>query len=88
MTSDHESYRQQIDWPKVLKYKKENQLKLGLTASLEEYGNTPLKERLQWAEKNRVDFFYSFRNDEYIKTRMLDAVCRVVVPFAYHAPAT
>jgi spore maturation protein CgeB len=42
---------------------------VGLTASLEEYGNTSLSSRLSWAKKNQIDFYYSFRSIEYFSSR-------------------
>lgn len=68
LSSDSTSYLQRIDWQKVLDYKKLNPLKIGLTASLQEYGNTPLIDRLKWA-KDKIDFYYSFRSPNYLKER-------------------
>lgn len=70
ISSDNEIFKKQIDWKSIAKYRKENTLKIGLTASLEEYGNTPLSERLLWAKNNKIDFFYSFRTPEYLQTRL------------------
>jgi glycosyltransferase involved in cell wall biosynthesis len=69
LSSDHESYLSQFDWISILNYKDNNSLKVGLTASLEEYGNTPLLNRLESYSKGKVDFFYSFRTSEYISLR-------------------
>jgi hypothetical protein len=69
LTSDHESYLSRIDWGEVTKYKNITSLKVGLTASLEEYDNTPLKGRLNWAKQHGVDFFYSFRDEAYVSSR-------------------
>ena len=69
ITSDTASYLSKINWDAVAKYQKYNNLKIGLTASLEEYGNTPLKGRLDWAQKYKVDFYYSFRSQEYLHER-------------------
>ncbi len=69
ITSDHDSYRKRINWESLAAYRKSNLLSVGLTASLEEYGNTPLMSRLDWAEKNHVDFYYSFRSPEYLQQR-------------------
>lgn len=69
LTSDSGAYLSQINWQDVAKYRNTNLLKIGLTASIQEYGNTPLLERLEWAERQGVDFFYSFRSRAYLETR-------------------
>ena len=69
LSSDHASYLERIDWDEIKKYRETNRLKIGLTASLAEYDNTPLDERLGWAQQQGVDFFYSFRDEEYVSTR-------------------
>lgn len=69
ITSDNEPYLAKINWDAVARYRKDNDLKVGLTASLEEYGNTPLNKRLDWAQKHQVDFYYSFRSQEYLHER-------------------
>jgi hypothetical protein len=70
LSSDHKSYTSQIDWNAVIEYKKTHDLKVGLTASLEEYGNSPLKNRLDWAKSIGIDFYYSFRSTEYFNSRI------------------
>ncbi|MCK4782642.1 MAG: glycosyltransferase [Desulfobacteraceae bacterium] len=69
LTSDHEGYLSRINWDSVKKYRESNTLRIGLTASIEEYGNTALQERLLWAKQHRVDFYYSFRCPEYLRQR-------------------
>ncbi|WP_342617700.1 glycosyltransferase [Rhodoferax sp. GW822-FHT02A01] len=69
LTSDHIEYLSRINWKAVSDYKQQARLRVGLTASLEEYGNTPLMGRLEWAQRNEVDFFYSFRDDDYVNRR-------------------
>jgi hypothetical protein len=69
ITGDNSPFLTRINWDAVAKYRKNNGLKLGLTASLEEYGNTPLAERLKWAKEHQVDFYYSFRAPEYLTER-------------------
>ncbi len=69
MTSDHTLYLSRINWDKVREYQNVTGLRIGLTASLEEYGNTPLAGRLHWAKQHNVDFFYSFRSPEYLNRR-------------------
>ncbi len=66
ITSDHDSFLSKIDWAAVSKYRCKADLKIGLTASLEEYGNTPLIQRLGRARERKVDFYYSFKSVEYI----------------------
>jgi hypothetical protein len=69
LTSDHSSYLERIDWAMLRAWKDRSGMLIGLTASLEAYGNTPLEERLQWANQHSVDFYYSFRSPEYLKDR-------------------
>ncbi len=69
ISSDDENYRERINWTFIKKYKKNNKIKVGLTASLEEYGNTPLTKRISWGIENEIDFYYSFRAKEYTDTR-------------------
>jgi hypothetical protein len=69
LSSDHKSYTSIIDWNVINEYKKSHNLQVGLTASIEEYGNTPLKQRLNWAKSVGIDFYYSFRAHEYFNAR-------------------
>jgi hypothetical protein len=69
LSSDHKSYTSKIDWNTINEYKKSHNLQVGLTASIEEYGNTPLKQRLDWGKSIEIDFYYSFRAPEYFNTR-------------------
>lgn len=69
LSSDHASYLERIDWDAIRKYKEANHLKIGLTASIAEYDNTPLEPRLDWAKKHKVEFFYSFRDEAYVRER-------------------
>lgn len=69
ITSDYKQYLDRINWQVICDYKKKNALKVGLTASIAEYGNTPLLQRLDWAKKNAIDFYYSFRSPEYLSSR-------------------
>jgi Glycosyl transferases group 1 len=69
LSSDHENYLNQINWNEVDDYRSRMELKIGLTASIEEYVNTPLKGRLAWAQHHRIDFYYSFRDANYIGSR-------------------
>ena len=69
LTSDHRTYLERINWNRLDAYRLKHALKLGLTASLEEYGNTGLTGRLKHARDRRVDFYYSFRTAEYLQQR-------------------
>lgn len=69
LTTDHESYLSRIDWQTVQDYRKVKLLRIGLNASLQEYGNTPLKQRLDWAQQHEVDFYYSFKTQPYVRRR-------------------
>lgn len=69
ITSDDEPYLTRINWEAVTNYRKHSELKLGLTASLEEHGNTPLTGRLKWAKAKKVDFYYCFEDQKYIRER-------------------
>ena len=69
ISSDAEEYIARIDWAGMAAYRKTKRVLVGLTASLEEYGNTPLPPRLRWAKEHGVDFYYSFRSPEYLSSR-------------------
>jgi len=69
LTSDSTEYLRQLDWDTINQYKKIHQLRIGLTASIGAYGNTPLSGRLHWAKKREIDFYYSFRTSEYLHSR-------------------
>ena len=70
ISSDNKLYLDKIDWKYIKEYRKDNNLKIGLTASIEAYGNTPLQGRLEWAKKHGIDFYYSFRAKEYLNSRV------------------
>lgn len=69
LTSDDVPYLNRINWHSVLDYKKKNDLKLGLTASLDSWGNVSLIDRLKWGLKHSVDFYYSFEDNKYLLQR-------------------
>lgn len=69
LSSDDEAYRSRIDWAAIARYKQAQRLRVGLTASLQEYGNSPLAARLAWARQSGVDFYYTFRDEDYVRTR-------------------
>jgi len=69
LSSDNAEYIKKVNWNVLAQYKKNNNLKIGFTASLEEYGNSPLIERLKFGNNKGIDFYYSFRSPEYIVER-------------------
>jgi hypothetical protein len=69
LTSDSPEYLGRIDWRAFSAYRSGQRCRLGLTASIQEYGNTPLPGRLQWAAEHGVDFYYSFRAPGYFRER-------------------
>lgn len=69
LSSDHRTWLEKIDWNAIKAYRQNNELKIGLTAGLAEYGNTPLLERLNWAKEHNVNFYYSYRDSDYVHTR-------------------
>jgi len=69
LTSDNDIYLDRIDWPAIRRYRVSYPLRVGLTASIAAYGNTPLEQRLRWAKTQRIDFYYSFRSPEYLYNR-------------------
>lgn len=69
LSSDNDIYLNRIDWPAIQRYRTSSPLRVGLTASIAAYGNTPLDQRLHWAKTQRVDFYYSFRSQEYLHSR-------------------
>ena len=69
MSSDNSVYKKKINWSAIQKYRSETPLKVGLTASIEAYGNSPLRGRLEWAKSQDISFFYSFRSPEYLRAR-------------------
>ncbi len=87
LSSDHFTYLERIDWAAVHAYKQTQRLRVGLTASIAAYENTPLPGRLDWARHHGVDFYYTFRDEAYVTTRsdyrlFFDAAYRMVyIPF-------
>lgn len=69
MSSDNDIYRNRINWAAVERYRHKVPLQVGLTASIEAYGNSPLQARLDWAKSKSINFFYSFRSPEYLEAR-------------------
>lgn len=69
LTSDNGQYLDNIDWHAMEEYREKEKMLLGLTASLEQYGNTPLDGRLAWGKDHGVNFYFSFRAPEYIADR-------------------
>ncbi|WP_114651852.1 hypothetical protein [Polynucleobacter necessarius] len=69
LSSDNHEYLRRIDWDVVAKYKSCHKLRVGLSAALEEYESTPLLPRLAWAKAHDIDFFYSYRDEDYVRSR-------------------
>lgn len=69
LSSDSHDYLRRIDWRAIGKYKTHQLLRVGLSAALEEYESTPLLPRLAWAKQHQIDFFYSYRDKDYVQTR-------------------
>lgn len=69
LSSDHDSYKAKVNWEFIKAYKSSKFLRIGLTASIEAYGNTPLLGRLSWAKDIGIDFYYSFRAPQYLTGR-------------------
>jgi len=69
LSSDSHEYLKRIDWRAIQQYKSNSRLKVGLSATLEEYESTPLLPRLTWAKQYGIDFYYSYRDESYVKSR-------------------
>jgi hypothetical protein len=69
LTVDHAGYLSQIDWDAVREYRQRETLRVGLNVALQEYGNTRLSTRLEWARRHGIDFYYSHKSPEYINER-------------------
>ena len=69
LSSDHSDYSSTLNWNAIQEYKTQFPLQVGLTASIEAYGNTPLIPRLEWAKNVGIDFYYSFRSQDYLTQR-------------------
>jgi hypothetical protein len=69
LTSDNNIYLSRINWSAIQQYRTKYSLLVGLTASIAAYGNTPLTQRLRWAKSQNIDFYYSFRSQQYLRSR-------------------
>ncbi|MBU3593206.1 hypothetical protein ICN42_03745 [Polynucleobacter sp. 71A-WALBACH] len=69
LSSDNHEYLRRIDWDVIARYKVNQPLRVGLSAALEGYESTPLLPRLAWAKQHQIDFYYSYRDEDYVKTR-------------------
>ena len=65
LTSDNPSFLNRINWEQIANYTESNNLFLGLTAQID--SEQIINNKLKWAEKNQVSFFYVFHSDEYIE---------------------
>lgn len=69
LTGDNQMFLEKIDWDAMAEYRTSNKLLIGLTASIEAYGNTLLNGRLAWAKEHGIDFYYTFRDIGYVNER-------------------
>lgn len=69
ISSDNHEYLRRIDWKVIARYKASERLRVGLSAALEEYESTPLLPRLAWAQQHQIDFYYSYRDEDYVTNR-------------------
>lgn len=69
LSSDNHEYLRRINWGAIALYKLGKQLRVGLSAALEEYESTPLLPRLAWAKQHQIDFYYSYRDEDYVVNR-------------------
>ena len=69
LSSDNHEYLNRINWISINQYKQHAQLRVGLSAALEEYESTPLLPRLTWAKQHQIDFYYSYRDEDYVRGR-------------------
>lgn len=69
ISSDNAEYLRRINWDVISRYKSKNRLRIGLSAAPEDYESTPLLPRLDWARQHQVDFYYSYRDEDYVKNR-------------------
>ena len=69
LSSDNHEYLNRINWISINQYKQHAQLRVGLSAALEEYESTPLLPRLTWAKQHQIDFYYSYRDEDYVRVR-------------------
>jgi hypothetical protein len=71
ISSDNKLFIENIDWSLLSRYRSQFELKIGLTAYIEEYGfSSPLIDRLNWGARIGIDFYYSFRSPEYLHSRL------------------
>jgi hypothetical protein len=68
ITSDYRAYLERIDWDAIAKYRENNKLSIGLTAS-PETNKPPLTERLIWAKEHKISFYYNYRDIDYTNTQ-------------------
>lgn len=69
LTSEHDSYLNQIDWVGIAKYRESHTLKVGITAPLLENDLAPNHDKIIWAKQHSIDFFYSFRDAQYVQSQ-------------------
>jgi Glycosyl transferases group 1 len=69
LIGDFKPFLSSVDWRGIERYRRGSKLLIGLSASLEEYGNSPLKERLSWSREHDVSFYFTFRSQGYVTGR-------------------
>jgi hypothetical protein len=69
MTVDNSGHLNQIDWDAVREYRRKHHLCVALQTSLQENVNTPIAERIEWAARHEIDFYYSYTTSQYIAER-------------------
>lgn len=70
LSYDFQYIYDKIDIDFIQNYRKNNTLIWGINAYLQEYGyNTPLQDRVNFASKIGINFYYTFRSLEYCKNR-------------------
>lgn len=67
---DHGIFTKDIDWQAIDDYRKHADLKIGLQALLPDDGNTALLPRLEWAKKQGINFYFSFKYPQYLNSRV------------------
>lgn len=67
LSSSDRMYIKDWDWETLNVLKKKHSFTIGLAATIDDDGvNFPLAERLPLAKKNKVDFYFSWRNKDFI----------------------
>lgn len=81
MTSNNTAYLNRINWDCIREYRINNSLRIGLTASVDDFRSQDPNIRLNWLKSNSIDFFYGFRSPEYFRER---PDYKVITNVGYH----